>query len=71
MAVTRRSVTGLTARQVFDVLRDGRSYGDWVVGTRTIRDVDAGWPAEGRATGAAAQQPWAVSGPARSSARRE
>jgi hypothetical protein len=47
MAVTRRFVEGLDAQQLFDVLRDGRSYGDWVVGTRTIRDVDAGWPAEG------------------------
>jgi hypothetical protein len=47
MAVTRRHVYGLTRQELFDVLRDGRSYGDWVVGTRTIRDVDAGWPREG------------------------
>lgn len=47
MAVTRRLMRGVRPRQVFDVLRDGRSYGDWVVGTRTIRDVDPGWPAEG------------------------
>jgi hypothetical protein len=47
MAVTRRDVQGLSRREPFDVLRDGRSYGDWVVGTRTIRDVDAGWPREG------------------------
>ncbi len=47
MAVTRRHVHGLTRRALFDVLRDGFSYGDWVVGTRTIRDVDDGWPAEG------------------------
>lgn len=38
---------GLSEQAVFDVLRDGRSYGDWVVGTRKIRDVDAGWPQEG------------------------
>lgn len=38
---------GLTATQVFDVLRDGKSYEHWVVGTRAIRDVDPGWPAEG------------------------
>jgi hypothetical protein len=47
MAVTRRLMTGLTPQAVFDVLRDGTSYGHWVVGTRTIRAVDAGWPAEG------------------------
>jgi hypothetical protein len=47
MAITRRLMRGLTPRQVFDVLRDGRSYGDWVVGTRLIRDVDDGWPAVG------------------------
>lgn len=47
MAITRRFVRGVTPAQVFDVLRDGYSYGDWVVGTRKIRDVDSGWPAEG------------------------
>lgn len=47
MAITRRLMQGVTPRQVFDVLRDGRSYQNWVVGTRAIRDVDAGWPAPG------------------------
>ena len=47
MAVTRRLMKGLTPQAVFDVLRDGRSYGHWVVGTRTIRAVDPGWPSEG------------------------
>jgi hypothetical protein len=47
VAINRRLMTGLTARQVFDVLRDGASYGDWVVGTRTIRGVDPAWPAVG------------------------
>lgn len=47
MAITTRVMQGVTPTQVFDVLRDGRSYGDWVVGTRKIRDVDAGWPTEG------------------------
>lgn len=47
MAITTRLMRGATPRQVFDVLRDGRSYGDWVVGTREIRDVDEGWPAVG------------------------
>jgi hypothetical protein len=47
MAITRRLMRGVTPTQVFDVLRDGRSYGYWVVGTRTIRDVDPGWPGVG------------------------
>ncbi len=47
MATTRRQMTGLTPKAVFDVLRDGFTYGHWVVGTRTIRDVDAGWPGKG------------------------
>ncbi len=38
---------GIAPHQVFEVLRDGKSYGEWVVGTRTIRTVDDGWPAEG------------------------
>lgn len=47
MATTRRQMSGLAPQAVFEVLRDGFSYGDWVVGTRTIRAVDPGWPAEG------------------------
>ena len=47
MGTTRRSMAGLSPREVFDVLRDGFTYGDWVVGTRTIRAVDADWPAQG------------------------
>ena len=47
MAVTERRMRGLSPQQVFDVLRDGFSYGDWVVGTRAIRAVDPGWPAAG------------------------
>jgi hypothetical protein len=47
MAVTRRLMRDLTPTQVFDVLRDGFTYGDWVVGTRKIRAVDSGWPAKG------------------------
>jgi uncharacterized protein YndB with AHSA1/START domain len=35
--------------QVWDVLADGSSYADWVVGTREIRSVDEGWPAVGTA----------------------
>lgn len=47
MAVTRRDVQGLTVQDVFDVLRDGRSYGYWVVGTRSVREVDDAWPHPG------------------------
>jgi hypothetical protein len=47
MATNRRHLTGVTPKAVFDVLRDGTTYGDWVVGTRKIRAVDGGWPAEG------------------------
>jgi uncharacterized protein YndB with AHSA1/START domain len=35
--------------QVWEILADGRSYVDWVVGTREIRSVDDGWPALGTA----------------------
>jgi hypothetical protein len=47
MAVTRRFMRDLNPEQVFDVLRDGFTYGDWVVGTRSIRAVDADWPQPG------------------------
>jgi hypothetical protein len=47
MAVTRRVMRGVTPRQVFDVLRDGSTYGDWVVGTRRTREADRDWPAKG------------------------
>lgn len=33
--------------QAWDVLADGWSYAEWVAGTRAIRAVDDGWPAEG------------------------
>ena len=49
MAVNRRVMRGLTPEAVFDVLRDGRSYEHWVVGTRAIREVEAGWPKVGTA----------------------
>lgn len=42
-------MTGLQPADVFDVLRDGRTYADWVVGTRMIRTVEPGWPAVGTA----------------------
>ena len=37
-----------SAEQVWDVLGDGWLYPLWVVGASRIRDVDDGWPAEGR-----------------------
>jgi hypothetical protein len=49
MAVTRRVMAGVDPEDVFDVLRDGRSYGHWVVGTRKIRATEPGWPAVGTA----------------------
>ncbi|MDI1460661.1 SRPBCC family protein [Catellatospora sp. KI3] len=33
--------------QVFEVLADGWTYSNWVVGTAHIRDVDARWPEAG------------------------
>ena len=36
-----------TPQDVFDVLADGWSYANWVVGAARIRDVDPEWPAEG------------------------
>ena len=47
MAVNRRVMRGLAPEAVFEVLRDGRSYQEWVVGTRAIRDVERGWPEPG------------------------
>jgi len=49
VATNSRRVREATARDVFDVLRDGWHYSDWVVGPRVIRDVEAGWPAPGTA----------------------
>ncbi|MFI7607211.1 SRPBCC family protein [Micromonospora sp. NPDC049366] len=34
-------------QQVFDVLADGWTYSDWVVGTAHVRDVDDEWPKVG------------------------
>ncbi|WP_319993795.1 MULTISPECIES: SRPBCC family protein [unclassified Micromonospora] len=34
-------------QQVFDVLADGWTYSDWVVGTAHVRGVDDGWPRVG------------------------
>jgi len=47
MARNRRVIQGAEPRDVFEVLRDGWTYADWVVGTRLIRAVDEGWPRPG------------------------
>ena len=46
MATTNRQISAPLER-VFAVLSDPRSYGDWVVGSDSIRDADAAWPAAG------------------------
>ena len=33
--------------QVWDVLSDGSSYAEWVMGTRDVHEVDPGWPGLG------------------------
>ncbi len=33
--------------RIFAVLADPKSYGDWVVGSDTIRDADSNWPEVG------------------------
>ena len=40
-------VMACTPDDVFAVLRDGWSYGMWVVGAARIRDVEAAWPERG------------------------
>ena len=49
MATNSRTMAGVSPAQVFAVLRDGSTYAHWVVGTRAIRAVDAGWPEVGSA----------------------
>ncbi|MFG1952863.1 SRPBCC family protein [Micromonospora sp. NPDC048830] len=46
MAIVEK-VIGASPQQVFDVLADGWTYSDWVVGTAHMRDVDDAWPAVG------------------------
>jgi hypothetical protein len=45
MTVTRD--TAATRQQVWDVVADGWTYSQWVVGNSRIRAVGADWPAEG------------------------
>ncbi|MEX2293921.1 MAG: SRPBCC family protein [Acidimicrobiales bacterium] len=46
MATTRLDI-GAPIHEVFAALADGRTYADWVVGAKTIRAVDDGFPAVG------------------------
>ena len=45
MTVTRQ--TTAKRQQVWDMLADGWTYSQWVVGSSRMRAVDADWPAEG------------------------
>lgn len=49
MARNRRVIRDATPQDVFAVLRDGRTYGDWVVGTGATEEVDPQWPEPGTA----------------------
>lgn len=44
---TNRRVMSASRDNVWRVLADGRAYSSWVVGTSSIRDVDAAWPSVG------------------------
>ncbi|KKJ96915.1 SRPBCC family protein [Micromonospora sp. HK10] len=46
MAIVEK-VIDASPQQVFDVLADGWTYSDWVVGTAHVRDVDDSWPRVG------------------------
>ncbi|RQX19235.1 polyketide cyclase [Micromonospora ureilytica] len=46
MAIVEK-VIDAPPQQVFDVLADGWTYSDWVVGTAHMRDVDDAWPRVG------------------------
>ena len=46
MATTHQQISAPPER-VFAVLSDPQSYGDWVVGSDTIRDADSAWPDAG------------------------
>lgn len=45
----RQQLVQCPPHQVWNVLADGRSYAEWVVGTQEILDVDATWPDVGAA----------------------
>lgn len=47
MSTRAENETVVPPREVWDVLADGWSYANWVVGASRIRNVDATWPAVG------------------------
>ena len=47
MAVNTRLMKGLRPSDVWAVLSDGKAYGDWVVGTRGVKEVRGDWPQPG------------------------
>lgn len=49
MARNARRMVGVRPVDVFDALRDGQTYGHWVVGTRGVREVTPDWPQPGTA----------------------
>ena len=46
MVTVRRDIAAPTDR-VYSILRDPRTYPDWLVGAKDIRHVEPGWPAKG------------------------
>jgi uncharacterized protein YndB with AHSA1/START domain len=44
LVALRNALIEASPQQVWDVLSDGYSYAQWVVGTREIREVDGNWP---------------------------
>jgi uncharacterized protein YndB with AHSA1/START domain len=44
---TNHTQVNAPPERVFEVLADPKAYGDWVVGSDTIRDADPHWPAAG------------------------
>ncbi len=47
LVATNEAQFRVPAERVFEVLSDSKAYGDWVVGSDTIRDADSHWPAVG------------------------
>ena len=41
------TIIGASPERVFEVLMDTDCYGEWVVGSKEIRDTDANWPEVG------------------------
>jgi uncharacterized protein YndB with AHSA1/START domain len=47
LVATTQAQFSVSPERVFAVLADPESYADWVVGSHSIRDADADWPAVG------------------------